>query len=213
MSIGTGMNCTDFEREWIDALAERRTGLSPGALAHLETCANCRRAWHGDRALDLPIAAWASSTLKPAPVSHRATPRQWPALGWSVAVAATGLLCVGLSLWSPSGSKPRLAGREAGSADLNLPLSDSVATLWDGVQIGSQQAAEETVRQLEHWPQAALDSARRQTDLPAAEAATTSTAESSRPWLGWGEPLGQQVGEAFRFLGQALPDLPDHPAG
>jgi hypothetical protein len=31
--------------------------------------------------------------------------------------------------------------------------------------------------------------------------------------LQWGQPLGRQVGQAFRFLGDALPETLDHPAG
>jgi hypothetical protein len=208
------MNCVGFEREHESRLAGRQTDLSAEARRHLDTCAVCRRTWTVDRQLDRAIAVWqadsppmpdrqrllASILIAHTGVILRPSPST-PAVTWTIVAALTVMLCVGVSLWRDGATAPTVADRAT-------PLTDSVATLWDGVQTHSQQAAVETVKRLDEWPLVALPVP---SSIP-----TESAAEPiapSRPWLEWSEPLGRQVGQAVQFLGDALPDPNEHSAG
>jgi hypothetical protein len=217
------MNCTDFEREQIEWVAARDRKLSDAARAHLATCADCRRLWQADWALDGMIVTWRKSlpaTMvggrvlavlrqdRPSPAGPVARPMS--GVPWALVAAVGVLLCLGLTLWRDSGSDRRTVARHDPEAP--LPITDSVVSLWDGVQMRSQQAAEETVRRLDDFPQVALQETISPSALPTTTEATELTT-SARPWLEWSEPLGRQVGQAFRFLGDALPDPNDRPAG
>lgn len=212
------MNCTDFEREHIDRLAERSTELSDDARQHLAVCAECRSAWHTDRVLDSAIIAWRETV----PVTHAgdrivaalleeqprpvtvSTPSS-AAMTWSVLVALTVLCALGLGLWRTPDSPSVIAKSEPST---ELPLTESVASLWDGVQVQSQQAARETVKRLEEWPQVAVLSEPLPPSAPATDMESVEPPPTAEPqtWLPWSQPLGRQVGAAFRFLGDALPD-------
>ncbi|MDZ4684801.1 MAG: hypothetical protein SH850_06885 [Planctomycetaceae bacterium] len=223
------MNCTDFENELIELTAARTRGLSEAARRHVATCADCRRSVNGDRALDRMIAAWRAAT--PAPTSRarlvtallndrpraapaRSTPQRTPAAAWSLITVATVLMCLGVALWRDDDPRPNaLVNRGPESSPVQaLPISESVASLWDGMQSRSQQAAVETVRRLEEWPQVALHETI-PAALPISAAEAANSPQSSAPWLQWGEPLGRQVGQAFQFLGDALPETLERPAG
>jgi hypothetical protein len=119
------------------------------------------------------------------------------------------MFCVGLTLWRNAGiDRPAVAQRDLESP---LPITSSVVSMWDNVQLQSQQAAVETVRRFEGIPQVAF-----QEPIPGTPPSAVGTSEpvtSPRPWLEWGQPLGRQVGQAFQFLGDALPDPNDHSAG
>lgn len=217
------MNCTDFEREQIEHVAARAPELSEAACAHLVTCADCRRLWRADRTLDRMIVAWRDS-LPTTPVGERvlaalrhdrlfpAAPvaRPMPGVPWVLVAALTVILCLGLTLWRDSGPDRRTVMRQNHEAP--LPITDSVVSLWDGMQTRSQQAAAETVRRFDDFPQVTLQETISPSTLPSTREATQATT-SIRPWLEWSEPLGRQVGQAFRFLGDALPDPNDRPAG
>lgn len=214
------MNCTDFEREQIERIGDRTARLSDAAREHLAGCAGCRRAWQVDSALDPLIAAWRNAVLlSPSrdrllaavladrPQATGRLPQQSSATLWSVLVALSVLCGLGIGLWQTGATNaPLIAARgPTAPAPTDLPITDSVASLWDGVQSRSQQAALETVKRLEEWPQVAIQEALPNPVVTEADHAPSPAADP-RPWLEWSQPLGRQVGQAFRFLGEALPD-------
>ncbi len=146
-----------------------------------------------------------------------ATPRQFGS--WTTAAAAMALAVLGLGLLTlPDRGEVRLAVRtpsptaipaEASSA----LITDTMALLWNDVRTNSAAAARTTVASFEHLPAVplqnvvseAMHSETEPVDTKPLENGAT-TAESERPWHSWGSPLGHQVGSAFRFLGNALPN-------
>jgi hypothetical protein len=218
------MNCTDFELELAERATGGRTTLSAAAEAHLAACPGCSARERSDRTLDRLIAVWRQS-LPPVPdpartvtavlaertvvAKQHVAPVRTPGAVWSMLAALAVLVCVGLVLSRSGGPDvPRqVAVHPAGTVE-PLPLSDSVATMWGGVQSQSQQAATGTVRQLEQWTQLTP----RELAIPAAVPAPAAPPADSL-WRGWGEPLGRQVSQAFRFLSDVLPEDPAASAG
>jgi hypothetical protein len=218
------MNCTDFEQELAERTTGGRTTFSAAAEAHRAACPDCTTQERNERALDRLIAVWRQS-LPPVPdpartvaavLAERAmvsrqdvAPARAPGAVWSMLAALAVLVCVGLVLSRSGGPDgPRQVAVRPSETVEPLPLSDSVATMWGGMQSQSQQAATGTVRQLEQWTQLTP----REPAIPAAVPAPAAPPADSL-WRGWGEPLGRQVGQAFRFLSDALPEDPAASAG
>ncbi|OYW24567.1 MAG: hypothetical protein B7Z55_01790 [Planctomycetales bacterium 12-60-4] len=133
----------------------------------------------------------------------------------TIVVAASVLCLVGLGLRGTSDrageeafdqSAPSVvqAAPEASPA----PVTATMALLWHDVRTSSAAAARSTVASLDRLPAVPLTSVLN--DAVSSESQPTATvrttADADRPWPGWGSPLGTQVGSAFRFLGDALPN-------
>lgn len=224
------MKCTDFERELCNRWETRRPNLTAAAQEHLSACPACRGLYQRELALDRLVAVWREQLPEPPPAAplvealcrefgvRRPTtpPTRRAAMLWATVSAMAVLLCVGLVLSWTKGSMPptgRLVAErstETAASGEDWPLTDSVATLWDGVQSQSQQVAVNTVRRLEDWPQLTRQE---RWESGSASVPSPSGDANDRPWGGWGEPLGRQVGQAFRFLSDALPDAALSPAG
>ncbi|MDX1965567.1 MAG: hypothetical protein SFV23_00225 [Planctomycetaceae bacterium] len=135
---------------------------------------------------------------------------------WTTVAAAVVLAVLGAGLYSlPERGEIRMADRTAQPTSLapeasSAPVTATMALLWRDVQTNSAAAARTTVASLDHFPVVPLPSVAGDAmhgDAAAVERGNT-TAESERRWQDWGAPLGHQVGNAFSFLGNALPNDP-----
>lgn len=135
---------------------------------------------------------------------------------WTTVAAAVVLAVLGAGLYSlPERGESRLADRTPQPTSLapeasSAPVTATMALLWRDVRTNSAAAARTTVASLEHFPVVPLPSVAGDAmhgDAAPVEPGST-TAESERRWQDWGAPLGHQVGNAFSFLGNALPNDP-----
>ncbi len=173
----------------------------------------------------LPIVgeAVAQSTNTPRRAAERlerapATPRRRSLSAAPVLLTALATAVCVVALISSDGGRretrvatgsPQNAGGE--SAGNSVPVTETMALFWRDVRSQSAAAARTTVASFERLP--TISAAALPTEAPlnpiepnlTADITIPATAEPRVQWPGWSQPLGQQVGNAFRFLGTALP--------
>lgn len=229
------MNCKELELEWCDRLqspTHPAEDWSPAALQHFAVCDSCRQQHAADGVLERAINVWqrqpqpewtpdcaaylgelvsdSQPQVVPAggrPLSTGDGAGVLAALLASCAVAVMAL--VGIS------SNERVRGTvpnggsltaQATSTAPGLEVTAFMSELWQGMRHGSANAAQLTVASLS-FPASSSD----QSDptLPEAADDLASTEETSLPWLELGRPVSEQIGAAFRFLGDVLPTSED----
>ncbi len=172
--------------------------------------------------------SWQPSTA--APAWQPQLPSRLPPVRVFAAVLATAaLVLIAVLVWQPADpteivltppAVPAAAGlpgevpgpdtgRDVDEVALAAsPVTETVAALWHDVRAQSSAVAHNTVASLDRLPTVHV-SPNIEVSLSNSEEFNTEspTSGNDRPatWLDWSRPLGQQVGGAFRFLGDALP--------
>jgi len=209
------MNCTDFDAWLHDTADERERVLSEAASRHVADCQACRTLWSSETALDRAFALWKAAPLPSLPdnvlaeriVAHvlprqlrapisRSRPRSW----MTVVAALAVLVAAGIALLRQSEPGTPIAAVRPPPMEPAVPLSESVAAVWNDMRTTSQLVVWETVESLDHLAQ-----------LPAVAPTPTSveiehpTVPAPPTWLPWSEPIGEQVNAGFGFLGEVVP--------
>jgi hypothetical protein len=215
------MNCTDFEA-WLLATSDvRQRTLSAEAEEHLAQCAACRGRWQAEALLDEAIQAWKSAPLPKfgaatdsSPMTARISagmrsPRQ-KQLGWGSSLAlATACLVLAMASWRLAFQpEAKRSPSVATAADTVVPLSESVSTLFAGLQAAPPSVVAEAARRMEQLPvlpKAAGRPEATESTTPPMPGTTTDPSAVVPSWWPLGDPIRDKVHAAFGFLENALP--------
>ena len=218
----------------------QRRPWSVDAEAHFAVCVGCRQRLQAEALLDQALVVWRGQDLPAVsvpsaeewlrntaipgmPVEVMQGPRsealrtrsrsKWSP---SVMVAASCLACVAAGwLLMPSGPEVSFQVSTPATPEESA-VTDSLALMLSDVRVHSEAAARSTVASLDRWPASVAVAASSHPlavpSIPPQRPADGSEAPPQQNWSRWGSPLGQQVGGAFQFLNEVLPEMAG-PAG
>lgn len=214
---------------------------SAEAEAHFATCAGCRQRLQAEALLDQALGVWLAQPLPSAvvPAARQwlpgSAPVEMPAIAahalrqvsvqsrsrslWSqpamVAASCLAFVAAGWLLVQPGHEVPLQVVSTAVVPE-DSAVTDSLALMLSDVRIHSEAAARSTVASLDRWPSSVVVAAASHPlavpTLPTERPAEVIETRSQQNWSQWGSPLGQQVGGAFQFLNEVLPEMAG-PAG
>jgi len=214
------MNCTTFEI-WLQETSGDADRTPPQSLnAHLAECAGCRARWASEQTLDRAVVSWrrvpfplpptepvvavilseqVRGTVPDADGPKRSRTRVPGARDTrtaviAVTVAAAMLLIIGWTLRQDAPSQTPVAQQTPA-----LPVTESVAALWNDVGTTSRAMARDTVQSLDQWSQFAAPVA-----VPTGPVEPVPLPAAPR-WLPWSEPIGENLNTGFGFLSDVVP--------
>ncbi len=217
-------NCTHLE-DWL--VEQPDAGALPAEWEpHLAACPTCAQRWQDERRLAAAIVVWRANPPRPpatsalvstllaeVAVKHntlRSTSavsrrRSW----WPMVAASAALVIVGIGLTrltSTDTATPWTAATTTSDATQQLALTSTVGTLMSQFEGTSFDVLTASQNALPRFP------AFQQNQTSPFEAGEIIDPAAPSAVLRYGQPLGQSVGEAFRFL-QIAVSIPSTDAG
>ena len=219
-------NCTRLE-EWLTEAPDARE-LPAEWTSHIAACSACAQRWQDERRLAAAIVAWRANPPRPpatsalvstllaeVAVKHNATQTANSAhrrlSWWPMVAACAALVIVGIGLTRLTTSNPAdpwTTATTTPDAAQQLALTSTVGTLmsqFEGTSFDVLTASQNALPRFPAFQQ-------NETAISPFEAGEIIDPAAPSAVLRYGQPLGQSVGEAFRFLQIAVP-IPSTDAG
>lgn len=225
------MNCTRLDEwltsEWLPDVPDT-PALPPEWATHVAGCAPCSQRWQDELRLTAAIVAWRETPPRPPATSPliaallsevaakqpavRKTMKTERRLSWWPLVAASAALVIagiGLTRFTSTGNpSPWTTAAITPDDSQQLALTSTVGSLmnrFEGTPFDMLAAGQQNLPRLPGF---------QPSDAPPSPFAAGEIIDPAAPSavLRYGQPLGQGVGEAFRFLQIAVP-IPATEAG
>ncbi len=208
-------NCTRLE-VWLTDQPDAHRGELPAEWAqHVAACGSCAQCWHDERVLASAMVAWRANSPRPPatdalvslllhevrvrqPMTASRTRRSVRSAWWPLILSSAALVVIGIGL---SRSLPPESSPLALKSSEQLALTSTVGSLLNHFDESPHPVLTTGPYSMPAFP--LLPSG--ETGDVAFDATEIIDPAAPSAVLRYGEPLGQGVGQAFRFLQIAVP--------